>query len=368
MSSSLDWLRIFEARVREGSEIFCFASSEYGVYTFAIDQDKLDFFPEAWRVAQETGKKVNIFKIVGVVDNNDYSPTEFGFTPLRLSGSRFRPLVDWELGLLFYLMKKPREYPVFQIDYVFFMDPENEIHQKGFPAAFAPTQSSFFSTHPCLEVPPRLTPIQSLTDQLLKSISSERRAVLPAGPQILQMLEWDKHLQYDWGARKDHAWVMELGFQFHDDNTAAIRQTTFVYATKTWRKHEVTFAFEISNLVDASTIPFPGTHPGRGYVTFQSDEWSPLSYCPTPGIPGGVKLTFATPVRLHRWSCIPFTPDVLEHDVNSFDVSIWFPTESIATLAVQTFNSLREAAETSGRRVGVNVEGTVSRLGQIQRL
>ncbi|RYG99224.1 MAG: hypothetical protein EON58_04715 [Alphaproteobacteria bacterium] len=372
MSSSLDWLKMLEAKVREGAEVYCFKGAAYGEYNFAVGQHRLAFFPEAWRIAKETGKKVHVLKIVGVVDPNDYPEGEDGLTPIQLAGTRFRPRADWELRPLLFLMDKPREWPVFQVDYAYCFDSTNQMHQSGLHAVFAPTRSSFITTYPCYEAPSKEVASLSLTQELLRSISREGRAVLPGGHEILALLEWDTHVHYSpFSGGDDHAWLVELGLQFHDDATVAVRQTILICSAANWRKHELSFAFEFSNLVSVETLPYHGQHPGRGHIGFRaSTSVREFQNVPSPGVPGGLKLTFGEPVKLHRWSAKPITVEALDIDLTSYDVSIWFATEETAKLALETFNVLRRDAGSSAltQSLQVGLEAIPShRLGQIQR-
>ena len=183
----------------------------------------------------------------------------------------------------------------------------------------------------------------SLID-LYRQVASTGPAIVPPGPGILRLLDWDTYRNWE-EIDPSHKYVfqIEVALLSLDGTDARIRQTIKLSGHAIVRKHEVAFAFSLVDVADIGTVDYPGSHPGRWSVPIKGlyRGYDP-AYVSSPGTPTGLRFDFHRPIMVRRWSCLPITQEVLEQEMSVFAITVWFATEKDAEESCRVFKKLIE--------------------------
>lgn len=358
---SIGWVRKLRDKVNQGEVYFCIPSLESGEFSFLTSKDSAE--RSADMMATMRQKEWPVFELrpssegtpqdaflVPVLFTSDESGADSPTPPKGLK---------WAVQSGFVRALKPIEHIIHDIpDFV--LRPISQVAPTGrglmaalnepVPAKFIRPLSFDTYAKSAPEPSPSASPVQSQKLSSTKTLlelyemaSNDGAAVLPPGPGILRLLDWDQYTHYEEvDSRMNYAWKVSVAFLSHDETAAQIKQTINLYGNGLHRKHEVAFAFRSEHLGGCEIVRFRGSHPGAGSIPIP-DMYSSGQHrasIVTKGPPVGIQLTFKKPVQIRRFSCLPITSRVVEQEVSVFQISIWFATEATALAAVETFTAL----------------------------
>lgn len=357
---SIGWVRRIRDKVNQGDAYFCIPTLESGEFAFLTSMDSAErsadmmatMRQKEWPIFEirpaSEGKPQDAF-LVPVMFTSDETDVD---SPSPPSG------LKWAIQSGFVRALKPIEHIIHDIpDFV--LRPISQVAPtgRGLSASLKESVPAKFirplSFDSQAKSPPEPTPKASTVKpqnsgstktvlELYEMASNDGPAVLPAGPGILGILEWDQYKHYEEvDTRLNYAWKVSVALLSHDESATQIKQTINLTGHGLHRKHEVAFAFQSDVLGDCKLVRFRGQHPGPGRIPipgmYSGQEPATIS---TKGPPVGVELTFVKPVQVRRFSCLPISNTVIELTISVFQISIWFATEATAMAAVATFKSL----------------------------
>lgn len=191
-----------------------------------------------------------------------------------------------------------------------------------------------------------MNPLHRIQSLLLE----EGNAVLYPGFGIVQMIRWDRYIDYqEIDSSHHYLWNVECSFS-GELEAIRVRQTVKLYGQGVFKKHEAEFAFTIANLesVWVQDYIWKKPHPGRGPIPVEGlYSGYDQAYQRSPGTPTAVILNFKSQVNVMRWSCLPITQGVMSGEQALKDISLCLPTAQVAVAVKDAFDEMIALAASS---------------------